>query len=580
MKKHVILLLVFLMVFFSAYSAQNTQRVPQKFSFFLNGVQMPDISVVRNGDVLLADHEALSTALGSKVYFSPDSYIVTNYQNGFFCAIQPTRDKAMLNGDMVPLETPTIIVNNVYYTSVSFLCRIFEAVWTLDPGSLSISAKIPAHTFDIPPILSQFIQELETQGFIVQPGKVTQAFPLDYYAAGYIPDCNGNNATNPYFSVLIPPAPEQTFGNQFPFVFRLRDDEALVMVGVTPPECLYFGYRTYLMNRYYPSTGSRVKMFASLGDTINIRTVQERNIGKSVYEHPIILISTANPLTNERVRSAAFSAGYHTNNIFTDIIPADLLQLGLELHNDELLLLHRAAIFARKEEEKAFAEDPTYIVLRLTPKEHISDFTYATPPLKQRGSGSTEMALLHSLEMLQQSIIARFPDYDAKILSTQIWLEEGFQAIQNWRNVIGEVRDTLYLKSDDFYLSEEDEFIAVVGVNHYATGKSRYSNFSIYGAKVWNGMGGITNFQYAGTADNYLTNEPDAGNFYVWFISRKPVPGLENVYIVPGGAIPYGIPPEAPAFIGFRSYVEPKTGVGPVAQELVLDRVIHFTKKK
>jgi len=55
---------------------------------------------------------------------------------------------------------------------------------------------------------------------------------------------------------------------------------------------------------------------------------------------------------------------------------------------------------------------------------------------------------------------------------------------------------------------------------------------------------------------------------------------LSNVYLVPGGAIPYGIPPEALAFIGFRSYMEPATGVGPVAQELVLDRVIHFKKRK
>ncbi len=580
MKKRIAVFFALVMTFMTALSAQNGYSDPQKLGFFLNGTRLPDISVVWNGELALVDHTAISIAFDSKVFVSPDSYIITNYQNGFFCAIQPRRERAMVNGEMVSLEIPTTVINGTYYTSLSFLCAIFKADWRLESHALHVAAVIPAHTFEFPPILSEFIRELETQGFVIQPGNVTKAFPLDYYASGYIPDCNGNNANNPYFGVLVPPAPEQRAGNQFPFTYRLRDDEALVLVGATPPECLYFSYRTYLLNRYNPDQGSRVKIFASLGDTINIRTLRERNIGQSVFEHPIILISTANPLTNELVRSAAFKAGYHTNNLYTDIIPSDVARLGLDPHCDELLFLHRTALFADKEAEAAFAEEPTYILLRLTPKEQLSDFAFATPSLKTRGSGTTEMALLETFETLKNNVIAQFPDYEAKVLRTQLWFEEGFTAIQNYANVLGEVRDALYLKSDDFYLSDEDEFLAVIGVNHYAAGKSGYSNFSIYGREAWNGMGGISNFEYAGSAKAYLPDVPNAEKYYVWFISRKPLLELSNVYLVPGGAIPYGIPPEALAFVGFRSYMEPATGVGPVAQELVLDRVIHFKKRK
>jgi len=483
MKKRIVVFFAFVMVALPAFSSLYGYGDPQRLSFYMNGIKMPDISVVWNGDQIMVEHTALSVALDSRVFVSPDSYIITNYQNGFFCAIQPRRERAMVNGEMVSLETPTAVIDGIYYTSLSFLCRIFDANWRIESRSLYVTAVIPAHTFEYPPILSQFVRELEREGFIVQPGNVTKAFPLDYYASGYVPDCNGNNADNPYFGVLVPPAPEQQAGNQFPFTYRLRDDEALVLVGATPPECLYFSYRTYLLNRYNPDQASRVKIFASLGDTVNIRMLRERNIGQSVFERPIILISTANPLTNELVRSAAFKAGYHKNNLYTDIIPADVARLGLDRHCDELLFLHRTALFADKEAERAFAEAPTYLLLRLTPKERLTGFTYATPPLKTRGSGTTEMALLETVEILKSNVITQFPEYEAKVLRTQIWFEEGFTAIQNYANVLGEVRDALYLKSDDFFLAE-DEFLAVIGVNHHETGKSGYSNFSIYGREA------------------------------------------------------------------------------------------------
>ena len=163
------------------------------------------------------------------------------------------------------------------------------------------------------------------------------------------------------------------------------------------------------------------------------------------------------------------------------------------------------------------------------------------------------------------------------MLNTYKWLLEGYEAIQNDVDVIGEVRDTIYLKSENFKLGDGDEFLVVFGVNHNLTGKSVYSNFSIYGDVTFNGLGGITNFMYEGTAEEFLPEEPLAEYLYVWIIARNSEYG-ENCLVVPDSKKPYGIECDDPAFIGFRAYVDPLTNVGPLIDELVLDKVIKFKK--
>jgi len=135
----------------------------------------------------------------------------------------------------------------------------------------------------------------------------------------------------------------------------------------------------------------------------------------------------------------------------------------------------------------------------------------------------------------------------------------------------------LYTRTDDFIL-DEDDFLVVFGVNHHASGKSLYSNFSIYGSQYFNGQGGISNHQYENTALEYLPDEPLAKDFYVWFVSRKQLENVENVLMVPSTPLPYGVPLGHQAFIGFRSYLEPGTDVGPITSEIMLDRVILFSK--
>jgi hypothetical protein len=147
-------------------------------------------------------------------------------------------------------------------------------------------------------------------------------------------------------------------------------------------------------------------------------------------------------------------------------------------------------------------------------------------------------------------------------------------ALQTWNDVLGDNRDAVYLTTGAFTLgSNPGEYVLVYGVNHAASGKATYANFSVYGRDLMNGVAQVSNHDYAGTAEAYLPGNPAAPYLYVAKVSRQQEPG--SVF-VPYGQGPYGIDLDLPAFIGFRAYVEPATKVGPAWGELVWDRAVKF----
>ena len=559
------------------FSVVLSAEIVSEYNLIINGTEQIKIKGIGGKETLLLDHKKLCEVLEARVYVSDFNKGLTTIQGNYFSVTFPKRKAGIVNAKVIKFDTMTQYIDGVLYSPIDYLGTLFNAEYYLNESTIKIDCEIPAHIFEYPERVKEFVNELEKNDFIVQPGNIAQAQTIDYYAIGYVPDCNGNNATNPYLLLQIPPAPEQKFSNNFPWAFKIREDEAIILMGMTPPECVYYSYRTYLLNRYYEKENTRKKLFASLGDTINNYNINYGVLNDQVYERPIILISTANKLTDQIIRSVALTVGIHEFNIFTDIIPVNYVRLGLEENCDELFLLHRTALYEDQETKEQFLNNPTYVVLRVTPVEKLANNFFKTPELKQRGSGWTESQLLPVMEKLEGKIIEKYNNYEYDVLNTTKWLIEGYEAIQNGIDVIGEVRDTLYLKSENFKLGDEEEFLVVFGVNHNLTGKAIYTNFSIYGDVTLNGLGGITNFMYAGTAEEFLPDEPLAKYLYVWKVARSEIYG-ENCLIVPNVKKPYGIEYNDEAFIGFRAYIDPLTNVGPLIDELVMDKVIKFNK--
>jgi len=448
--------------------------------------------------------------------------------------------------------------------------------------------------------LTAFRSALERDGFIVQEGKLGVIDILGLFEAGYLDSCYGNNPSTPYMLYWMPAAPGETIdrtefieigkavGNKFLIEglqddFKLRPDEALVLVGSTPPPAAYFSYRSYLFSRVI--AGERRTLFPSLGDTLNHLRINTSGTPNGVEGNPFdretIIVTTADKAIDGRVRRAAQSAGYSSAVMNTDVIPSGLVRMGLEADADNFLVLLRLAFFEDKEAGDAFMENPGVSVFRLTPKEPASLVPYGVQQLRPRGTGNAkELDLFGAVSDLRQAILAKYAGLNATELNTSIWLLEGFDAIQRSVNVIGENRDTTYLRTDEFTLDDDpDEFLIVYGVNHAVTGRATYSNFGIYGAKILNGIGAVSSHDLSGTAETYIPGHAASGDLYAWKVARRSR-GDPRCLEIPWGRKAHGVDLDEAAFVGFRAYVEKETKVGPFWSELLYDRVVKFSSRK
>jgi hypothetical protein len=491
----------------------------------------------------------------------------------------------LIVGDLLPGEYRVTLAKTGYQTvnrTATVTAGREQLLFvTLSPGQDG-SEKIDA-----------FIAALRDDGFIVQEGKFENFDVLDMYDAGIIPSCYGNNPSTPYLVYKLPGYPGLARGGRVSDApinpantglwidYFMESDEAIVFVGTTPPEAKYYSYRSYVGTRWFASLGTYQRIFASLGDTLNnyrIRTGSSPGqAGSGPYEKPVMIITTADRGTNQRVRSAAVRAGYSTGMMNDDIIPSGLINMGLANTSDTIAFLHRLAFFANETRGKEYVNSSPGRVLRITPNVSHTPEPYGVPRLIVRGTGDTrELDLNGVQEALREAILARHGDGMAATgNSSYIWILEGYDSLQREADALGDNRDALYLGNGDYLLSD-DEFLIIYGVNHKATGKGIYTNIAVYGTGALNGVVAVTDADLAGSADTYLPGNPDAGLFYVWKFARhcNGEAGCTEIPYCCGGL---GVPEDVPVRIGYRTYVEPETGIGPSFTEILYDQAIHFS---
>jgi hypothetical protein len=400
---------------------------------------------------------------------------------------------------------------------------------------------------------------------------------------GIFPDAEGNNADNPYFAYVLPPAPDQTvpsdkaFPNGFSRSVRIKPDEAVLMIGQTPPEVKFFSYPTDIIYRTFDST--RTWIFGGIGDTINIGTVKAGNGTGELFKKPIMIIYSPDKSIAEKVKSLALAEGYPDSMINIAPIPPAELNLGLEEDDDSVAFGMRAAVFADPAEEKEYMENIYTLTraYRLTPQQSVPPDPIPIGDLRVRGTGKSEFDLYHPLKNLRQAIIDAYPDYSWKELKTYILFPETNQMVQNADNAVGENKDASYLGSENFTLSK-DQFAVSYGVNHMATGKGVYSNICAYGTQKLNGVVSVASTKFEGSVDRYLGNSTDNSLLYAYTITRNNSTEPYTM-VVPEGPRLYGIPLDEEMLIGWRTYMEPETNVGPAYPELLYDKVIVFTPK-
>jgi hypothetical protein len=478
--------------------------------------------------------------------------------------------------------------------------------------------------------LDAFKHTLGDAGFGLEQGEVFYMDWVKMCCEGQLPHTGANNpAPNAYIALQ--------FGGQ-PLLWQLGENEAIVMVGQTPPPAAYFSYNTILgylpLEPGAPANESRPIVGITVGDAINNATI--KTIGPDPFNRPIVYIITGHRGTERLVRAAARKAGYPDAIINVETISPVLGPLGRGDKGSVWFLAQRVAVPEDTEELRAFLLQVGTLnkVFRVTPNdplaEQLGDDPEPVPVLRVRGTGHTEMALYPALKKLRAKILEKYGPLVSdqfKELDTKIWEleaqdtpidrairgEKPYVGLQRGVAVLGASRDTNYLGSfPNFKLRDDkNEFVIVYGVNHQKTGKATYSSFAIYADKLrWFGLdnGTTLNRDFGDSAKQYLCpNEaecdPDWQHFYVWKVARQcngepycmevrvnddPAQPFSDLYGTPYPCSLYdwhSEPPvpvgpfdlnEAEMFFFWRAYLEPGTKVGPDDNELLYDRAVYF----
>ncbi len=470
-----------------------------------------------------------------------------------------------------------------------------------------------------------FIKTLGKAEFGWQEGKVEFWDLVKETCQGKLPDTLANNPwPNAYITMKF--APHEGVAMPSVDVFwQLREDEAIVLIGQTPPAAAYFSYQSFVA----VPPGAPGRIGVPVGDTINIGTIH--TIGPDRVNRPIVIIIIGHRETERRVRETLHQAGYPDAVINVETISPVIAPLGISRDGKQaswLGFVHRVAVPEDRAALEEYIKDPPYRVFRVTPLDPstgevgmepvLAPDPEPVPILRVRGTGHTEMELYPALKRLRQAILDRYtgtPGQNFKELDTHIWTlvtrndgrevvaEKPYVGLQRELQVLGAGRDTNYLATYPNFMLRQgvDEFVIVYGVNHQATGKVTYSSVSIYADKDrWVGAknGTFLSPNFPGSAERYLPGDPDAQYLYAIKVARhcdeadKPFcMEVKQPDFTDKDGLPYtcilgdfltGENPhqwnmdEHEMFFIFRSYMEPATKVSPDDNELLYDQAIYF----
>jgi hypothetical protein len=462
---------------------------------------------------------------------------------------------------------------------MSFAATVVAACAASQPSDLvAAEASLGADAAAERPV-QDLAAALAARGFVVQNG----AFEFLDMSGCCATSCAGNNPSSPYAAFFVPPAPGQTAPNNNPradgtsAAVHLRADEALVFVGNTPPEASYFGFTPYLMDRARPS-GSRRSVFASLSETLNQGVITTAAPGP--FEQRTAIIAAADATTVARARLALVASGIPNGAINVITFDPALGRFGLDEASDTFGILFRLALVKDPAKRDAYLANPGATLFRVTPSAAGVATPLPSPSPRPKATSPTEDALQPAVERLSNGITQR---YLATSTSQAVSVDEGVPdpvaCIQGLAVCAGDNRDTTYPGTPPRVLfADDDDFYVVFGVDHRVSGKTTYSNASVYAMEKLVGLVSVASDRYAGTAASYLPSDPEASKLYAWKFARH-CDGDPFCTVVPKGACPTGIENGAYGNLTFRTYLEPSTNTAPSPSTLVRDRVLYFKKR-
>jgi len=461
----------------------------------------------------------------------------------------------------------------VYRTSL--LAVLVACAGEPDPTHTKPPTPTPTPTLELP----SETEALESAGFTVQSG----GFLFATMEGCCDPDanCRGNNVSTPYGMHAVPPAPNyyveqhgivDDFGDPEPGTmteFRLREDEALVLLGETPPPASYFGFRSYLGQR------EGEDIVASLGASLNHLVIGAQRGTDDIWKQPLAIVTTADASVEQSVTEALVASGWDPAYIHNDRITHEVTRMGLNQLGDSFFTVLRVAEYADPAAGAAWQANHGLRVLRLTPEvEQAVWEPHPWPELPERGTGTNEDAWLASLDALDTAIRETHAGVEPLATEALPYWRETLECIDDVFRCTGDLRDRFIASSPQFALGPDD-FIVVFGVNHARTGKSNYSSFAVQTIANQRGVAAITSASMPGSTAAWLPDDPLTDDLYAWTIARDCAPHDPDRCLEVPTTCP-GAPTDEQLKVVFRAYLESETGAAPAAEEVQWDRLLLY----
>ncbi|MET9152245.1 hypothetical protein ABZX82_13400 [Streptomyces griseoflavus] len=445
--------------------------------------------------------------------------------------------------------------------------------------------------------VARFERRLAQSGYVSQSG--TEAvFDLNRrYCEGALFSGMWPNPQSPYIVTNLPEVPGQKANTNPPVTWRMREDEAVVLIGTTPPPEAYFSF-DLTMVRGSLNTGP--VLWPAVGDPVNRGTV--KTAGPTPFGQPFALVITGHERTRAEVHEMLAASGLG-GAINDATVPPAMFRLGLGDDADQFLLGIRTAA-PEPGSEKAlddYRAAPPLRILRVRPKGASADQTtpvYAPAPLpvprlRVAGTGATELDLNPSLQKLRQRIIDAHPGFEARDVAMERGFEQSYPGLQS-NKVIDPPTPGIGALSNDAddplsppFSLPDGSFVVAYGTNHVATRQASYSSISLYAdEEAAVSVTAKNHRDLRGTARDYLPASPDADQLYAWTFSRAGDAGPTGPHVTalpPAGTdfcAQYGA--DRPVDMSrmqavARAYMQPETLTHPALSSLLLDRLLVFT---
>lgn len=404
-------------------------------------------------------------------------------------------------------------------------------------------------------------------------------------------DCDQNNPFCSYVSLAVPTDPlersrvctkldliEGTCTYEFP----MSGQDALLVFGRTIDDARYFNFILNQLNRW-DGAGGREDTRSSIGLGINHLTL--KHIDEDPFDARFAMIVTASTTTSSLLKDYLIDIGIPPVGINEYLFHRDFANGYLGEYSDHLGFLYRISCSDEAVLEDYMAASPIGAYLIRTEPAAVGD----VDPMEEWDPrpDPVELGLEGDLwALIREILIQYWPEYGWPHKAVL----EGLFHIYPEEECRGEVAhpevcnydnpDALYItyKWSDTqycrpYLSDDDDFVIIAGVNHGLYQIESYFSYFLYRESDMAGFTGFWDLETIGSALQYW---PEAGDRFFAHKLALNCQGDPWCHEIPTGEL--GLVPGERFFVSGRIYLDPVSKTGPDPNNFLPSILLWYQK--